>query len=468
MSLNQKTDTETGKITISRPSSRSSPALVALQVDQEHIHSDGYIAISVSDDTDIRDLRRNPSGVLRASSLTNISNLSSEETFISQMNHAGTVDWSLPLANRNNESDNDNRSRFSNERQNVQNISTNDQQRHNIFRDSLQSTSNDEMSPLGTSLFGFVASSLGEVYTNRGQFSSSNQPSDQGDDIHANNPRTLLQIRRNGVSHWVALALPFLALAFFKVFMDNYLNGIGLVLTVVSQKMAATKFVNKSSKKLTIFMIIGTLFRIWFCITWFQLEFMLHSIRFEDQISNWPPVNFFTTLFVTFVTDLFLIDIILIIKMMISLVPYVQPHKIRFMYQWIEMTGRIYAHILPMPQWIVFFETIFYQIGYVAIKINFSMPIFYDFWMCTKNMFSPTPFPSTKPAPEEISIDSQCGICCSPFTSPIKLDCNHIFCKECISTWLDRKDTCPLCRTMINTFKNEHKDGQTTFLHSLF
>ena len=45
----------------------------------------------------------------------------------------------------------------------------------------------------------------------------------------------------------------------------------------------------------------------------------------------------------------------------------------------------------------------------------------------------------------------ECPICLEPILGSSKhLHCSHIFHKNCIDTWLSQKDTCPLCRTLIN------------------
>jgi hypothetical protein len=33
--------------------------------------------------------------------------------------------------------------------------------------------------------------------------------------------------------------------------------------------------------------------------------------------------------------------------------------------------------------------------------------------------------------------------------TPIKLNCSHLFCDTCISTWLARNRSCPMCRTIV-------------------
>lgn len=45
-----------------------------------------------------------------------------------------------------------------------------------------------------------------------------------------------------------------------------------------------------------------------------------------------------------------------------------------------------------------------------------------------------------------------CGICQLPVTDPIQLGvCKHVLCASCISEWMKRQSTCPLCRAPINS-----------------
>ena len=41
-----------------------------------------------------------------------------------------------------------------------------------------------------------------------------------------------------------------------------------------------------------------------------------------------------------------------------------------------------------------------------------------------------------------------CTICLNSHkgTSKKRLSCNHVFCTDCINTWLQDSDTCPVCR----------------------
>ena len=40
-----------------------------------------------------------------------------------------------------------------------------------------------------------------------------------------------------------------------------------------------------------------------------------------------------------------------------------------------------------------------------------------------------------------------CCICANVFEDPTESPCQHVFCRECISRWLQDKNTCPTCRS---------------------
>ena len=64
-----------------------------------------------------------------------------------------------------------------------------------------------------------------------------------------------------------------------------------------------------------------------------------------------------------------------------------------------------------------------------------------------------------------------CTICQEEHTAPVKLDCGHIFCEDCIVEWCERSGggnpTCPLCRAPIASALGVHTDGSTTLLPQL-
>ena len=43
----------------------------------------------------------------------------------------------------------------------------------------------------------------------------------------------------------------------------------------------------------------------------------------------------------------------------------------------------------------------------------------------------------------------ECGVCYDK-KSLIKMNCSHSFCSDCISEWIKKSNTCPMCRSVIN------------------
>ncbi len=52
---------------------------------------------------------------------------------------------------------------------------------------------------------------------------------------------------------------------------------------------------------------------------------------------------------------------------------------------------------------------------------------------------------------EKDSSKVECGICLNIIEKREKiiLNCNHVFCENCIREWLTRKNSCPFCRTKV-------------------
>lgn len=63
----------------------------------------------------------------------------------------------------------------------------------------------------------------------------------------------------------------------------------------------------------------------------------------------------------------------------------------------------------------------------------------------------------------------QCPICHDSLKGPLKLQCGHLYCKDCIGQWLDREKTCPMCRSaVVHDSLIPHDDGATTLWPTLF
>lgn len=51
------------------------------------------------------------------------------------------------------------------------------------------------------------------------------------------------------------------------------------------------------------------------------------------------------------------------------------------------------------------------------------------------------------------TLDDECPICMIPFTLLLeiyKTPCKHLFHMPCLDIWMERRDTCPMCRSKIS------------------
>uniref|UniRef100_A0AC35U5M2 RING-type domain-containing protein n=1 Tax=Rhabditophanes sp. KR3021 TaxID=114890 RepID=A0AC35U5M2_9BILA len=419
------------------PASVSSPALSVYQAlgDSREPH-DGQVTVDMSC-LDQRDFAKsmNALNMPRSSSLSIISDII-ERPHNSEANHATeTMPLTSPNANTSHHSDSH----------------------------SAQSAPNngDESPPEGeqyNSFSHYIVGLIAEVYRMRDYYgiASTSQSSDRA-------------TNRSTLGYYLLLPMPFLFLIFVQNFLENYMAGIGVLLTFVSQRILCMRFVIKSQSRLnSLALIFWTIVRIFVTVKCLHVDFVFDSILFKDVITRDAPITVGDTIYKVLATDLLLIDGIIVIKMIVSMLPYIQQYKIRCMYQWIEFVGRLFGHFLPMAQWLVYFQSFVLCLLYSVLKLGFSIPHFQNFDKSSRRIISSTPFPSKKPNPRELEKNPDCGICFVGYNSPVELACGHIFCKECIATWLDKKDTCPLCRDIVANFNNEYKDGMTTMIHAIF
>ena len=59
--------------------------------------------------------------------------------------------------------------------------------------------------------------------------------------------------------------------------------------------------------------------------------------------------------------------------------------------------------------------------------------------------------------------ETDCYIClekCKEGPESVQLPCNHAFDRACITNWLKENDSCPVCRTKLNTERPEAQRRQ--------
>ena len=157
----------------------------------------------------------------------------------------------------------------------------------------------------------------------------------------------------------------------------------------------------------------------------------------------------------------------------------------------IEYASISYKIILPVPIWFAFFQNAsLYGLflssalagSYLAcafFKTSKSIREFKQAFLWRYN-FGSKAFscahgtPATKADIENLGLEFECAICQEKeIIAPLKLECNHVFCEECVEPWFEKDNTtCPLCRAVVvEKRKDELKSlssGETHFLPVIF
>jgi hypothetical protein len=200
---------------------------------------------------------------------------------------------------------------------------------------------------------------------------------------------------------------------------------------------------------------------------WYYLAFMTPTKQHLD---------FWNSLFFVVVTDCVLKLTSMIIKCFVVIV--IGPMK--FIPNAIK--GRIYANIetlfytyrccLPLPVWIRYLFGPTYHIAfsilvtgiYSIFKLRSILDSIWKSLLALKALFSTTaPFGRYATREEVLEADDSCSICQDEFKKPISLNCGHLYCEECISTWFSSQSgmTCPICRAKQPETQLKYVDGSS-------
>ncbi|XP_015126106.1 E3 ubiquitin-protein ligase RNFT1 isoform X2 [Diachasma alloeum] len=140
-------------------------------------------------------------------------------------------------------------------------------------------------------------------------------------------------------------------------------------------------------------------------------------------------------------------------------------------YLFIEAVSQFYRSTIPMYSWLSVFKEAYQgpevvlgiimaslygvtKIRDLLVRGKFLVNAFIKFWQNVSL--------GSSPSKEQLAAaGGTCVICHEEYSTPVQLHCKHIFCEACVSIWLDRERTCPLCRSPI-TDDPIYRDGHTT------
>ncbi|KAI8119676.1 hypothetical protein FF38_14022 [Lucilia cuprina] len=198
----------------------------------------------------------------------------------------------------------------------------------------------------------------------------------------------------------------------------------------------------------------------------------------NSTISVAKTISLGALLYYVAVNDLILKLLTQLIKIIVTMLPTKAiRHKSRArLYALIEYISQFYRALVPMRQWLTFlFES------YTGLEV-ISGILFSAFYMGAKGFefvergkplkkalinFVRNMDYDRKPTKDELeAAGTVCPICHDTYTTPVVLECGHIFCDECVNTWFKREQTCPMCRAKVSEDPT-WQDGATTYFYQL-
>ncbi|KAJ1424124.1 hypothetical protein B484DRAFT_451640 [Ochromonadaceae sp. CCMP2298] len=119
----------------------------------------------------------------------------------------------------------------------------------------------------------------------------------------------------------------------------------------------------------------------------------------------------------------------------------------------VDILALVYRTLTPLPLWSRYFEAgpLFgtaFGVAYLCAKI---IDLIWKSKGALKalRLFLSNSIEFGRYA-DEPGQNEECPICMELPSRPVTLDCNHAFCEVCISEWLNKEHTCPVCRAQVH------------------
>eukprot|EP01111_Echinosteliopsis_oligospora_P016049 TRINITY_DN6549_c0_g1_i1.p1 TRINITY_DN6549_c0_g1~~TRINITY_DN6549_c0_g1_i1.p1 ORF type:complete len:436 (-),score=114.92 TRINITY_DN6549_c0_g1_i1:25-1284(-) len=209
----------------------------------------------------------------------------------------------------------------------------------------------------------------------------------------------------------------------------------------------------------------------------------------EDQLWKYliflpppMPLSFWDTLWVVVINDFIVRFMTMAIKSLtVAAVGSCTPQKRNAqLYSLIESVSVTYGSLIPTMLWIAYFGMLREGAGQV---FSYVMVVFYVTFKFAplvdkvrnlslslrRYIFREVQYGKYATKEQIAQVGDHCPICQEKLASPIILRCSHIFCEDCVSEWLQREKTCPMCRASIAMAgRRTHADGTTTPVLEVF
>ncbi|XP_076671722.1 RING finger and transmembrane domain-containing protein 2-like isoform X2 [Andrena cerasifolii] len=270
--------------------------------------------------------------------------------------------------------------------------------------------------------------------------------------------------------------IPFVSILLAKGLYDHragILNFIVLLVTFNHANNVVKREIAKQHNKSWTSLFVITCYIV-ACIVFINFEYDTHVFSPYTQ-----PLTIWELLWSVLITDFILKLITIVCKVLLTCLPskLLALRKRGKYYLMVEATSQLYRCVAPVQPWLYyFFEA--YQGPEKILGVSFSVlytvskgndllsrvKLFHTaIWKLLQNVNL-----GISPSKEQLTASGGiCAICHEEYSMPVKLHCKHIFCETCVSTWLDRERSCPLCRAAI-TDDPIYRDGHTTYFIQLY
>ncbi|KAJ4720264.1 RING finger and transmembrane domain-containing protein [Melia azedarach] len=286
-------------------------------------------------------------------------------------------------------------------------------------------------------------------------------------------------------ARWVEQVLPF-SLLLLVVFIRQHLQGFFVTVWITAVIFKSNDILRKQTalkgerKSYVLFLIfIGFIFHVIGTYWWFHSDDLLYPLVFIPP-STIPP--FWHAVFIILVNDTMVRQAAMAIKCLL-LVYYKNGRGRNFRRQGqiltlVEYALLLYRALLPTPVWYRFFlnkhyGTLFSSLT-TGLYLTFKLTTVVEKVQCLvaaiKALSQKEVQYGSYATIEQINdAGDLCAICQEKMHAPILLRCKHIFCEDCVSEWLERERTCPLCRALVKPADlRSFGDGSTSLLFQLF
>jgi len=281
--------------------------------------------------------------------------------------------------------------------------------------------------------------------------------------------------------------IPFCILVFIKSVFEHGLGIIvclGLVLTFLHSNSVVKHQIGRQGRRnlgpllaVTVNLSICTVF----------IYYMFFDLKLSLSAFFIPPEEVCSVvdlLWIVGINDFFLKFLSVFTKIIVTVSPakFLPYQKRGKYYLFIEVTSQLHRQLAPIQPWLMYLlhakgegaSTIPYKLlgvfltaAYMVVKGK-SLVKALELWrLALHKVMRSTRYGKSPTADEMKSGNGFCPICQDNYHEPTMLQCKHIFCEECVSTWFDRDTTCPMCRAKISE-DPAWRDGSTSQFIQLF